>query len=175
MTGVPDRLAAAIARLSHPDDLAGVLAKANEKIALRERAEANLDFRTRVARRSTAADPAGCLKMARPVEGQAGDYAWTVLRRLVSWANGREILTEHHLRGGDAVYRPDRSEIIWTEADRAAVAAIASPELLRALDASLETGLCPGDLVRPSRTTARPRGAGSRCAPTSAAWSCPCR
>ncbi len=82
--------------------------------------------------------------------GRQADYAWSVLVRLVGWAQSRAILREHHLTGVDQVYSVDRAELIWTPQDVAAFDAAPDP-IRRAMVAATETGLRPGDLVRLAR------------------------
>lgn len=80
--------------------------------------------------------------------GKNAQYAWTVLRLVVSWGYDRGHFRNHHLRGGGRVYKSDRSDIIWTEADVLAVETTALDHVGRAIRAAVETGLRPGDLVR---------------------------
>ena len=92
--------------------------------------------------------------------GRQADYAWTVLVRIVSWAVGRKAIPVNHLAGVPRLYEVDRSDIIWTEADREAFRAVAPREVVAALDAACETGLRPGDLVNLARSHIQttPRG-----------------
>ncbi len=94
--------------------------------------------------------------------GRQADYAWQVLRRLVSWCYDRGHLQHHHLRGGGLLYEADRSEIIWPEAARDAYAKVAPKPELDALDAALETGLRPSDLVKLDRSRILPTPGGRR-------------
>jgi integrase len=94
--------------------------------------------------------------------GKQADYGWTVLRRTVSWAYDRGLLTEHHLRGGGQLYQADRAEIIIPDASRDAFAAIAPEPERKALDAALETGMRPGDLVNLHRGMVLPTPGGRR-------------
>ncbi len=94
--------------------------------------------------------------------GRQADYAWQVLRRVVSWAYDRGHLTEHHLRGGGLHYEAGRAEIIWPDAARDAFAAIAPQAEIDALDAALETGMRPGDLVKLDRSAILPTPGGQR-------------
>lgn len=95
-------------------------------------------------------------------KGRQADYAWQVLRRFVSWCYDRGHLAEHHLRGGGSMYEADRAEIIWFSAARDAFAAVAPEPELRALDAALETGMRPGDLVALDRARVLPTPGGRR-------------
>lgn len=94
--------------------------------------------------------------------GRQADYAWQVLRLFVSWCYDRGHLAEHHLRGGGSMYEADRAEIIWLAAARDAFAAVAPEPELRALDAALETGMRPGDLVTLERSLILPTPGGRR-------------
>jgi integrase len=94
--------------------------------------------------------------------GRQADYAWQVLRRIVGWAYDRGRLSHHHLRGGGAIYEADRAEIIWPDAARDAYAKVAPPPELDALDAALETGLRPSDLVKLDRSQVLPTPGGRR-------------
>lgn len=80
--------------------------------------------------------------------GKQAQYAWTVLRRVVSWAYDAGHLTQHHLRGGGSVYQADRSEIIWLPEHQERFNAVAPEWARRILGTALETGLRPGDLIR---------------------------
>lgn len=94
--------------------------------------------------------------------GKQAEYAWTVLRRVVSWAYDRGHLKAHHLRGGGKVYEPDRADIIWPDAARDAFAKVAPRAETDALDAAIETGIRPGDLVKLSRAQVLPTPGGQR-------------
>lgn len=90
---------------------------------------------------------ATALKWRDRWSGKNADYAWTVLRRVVSWAVGRGILKQHHLRDAGSLYHSNRADIIWTEDEVAAVERMAPVHVARALRAAVETGLRPGDLI----------------------------
>lgn len=57
-------------------------------------------------------------------------------------------LSEHHCHKLRQIYSSDRSEIVWTPADREKVVAIAPEWVRRILNAACETGLRPGDLIK---------------------------
>lgn len=77
------------------------------------------------------------------------DYAGTVVTRILNWAwKDAGKIRQHHCAGFTKVYEVDRSEIVWTPAQREAVCAIAPEWIKRILTAACETGLRPGDLVR---------------------------
>lgn len=80
--------------------------------------------------------------------GRSALYAWTVLRRIVTWAYDAGALDHHHLKGGSrGLYKAARAEIIWTEQDIAAFCDGAPDWLARILILATETGFRPGDLV----------------------------
>lgn len=72
------------------------------------------------------------------------DYAGTVNW---AWKDARKI-RQHHYAGFTKVYEVDRSEIVWTPAQRDAVCASAPEWVKRILMAACETGLRVGDLIR---------------------------
>lgn len=94
--------------------------------------------------------------------GKQSQYAFSVLKLLVSWAYDRGLLDYHHLRGGGTRYSTNRAEIIWTMADLTAFHQIAPLHVSRALTAAVETGLRPGDLVTLSRRHIEPTPMGRR-------------
>lgn len=80
------------------------------------------------------------------------DYAGTVVTRILNWAwKDAGVIAQHHCAGFTKVYEVDRSEIVWTPAQRDAVCAIAPEWVCRILTAACETGLRAGDLIRLSR------------------------
>ncbi|MEL6219943.1 MAG: tyrosine-type recombinase/integrase [Pseudomonadota bacterium] len=93
-------------------------------------------------------------------DGRTRDYVWAVLRRIVGWANDRNLIRQHHLRGGGTTYRANRADIIWTTAEISTFCQSAPGWLRRALVAATETGLRPADLVKLTRgqIVATPRG-----------------
>ena len=92
------------------------------------------------------------LKWRDQWNGKNAEYAWTVLRRIVSWAVDRGELGNHYLRGGGGLYKSDRADVIWTEPEIVTVEDSAPAHIHLALRAAAETGLRPGDLVRLSRS-----------------------
>lgn len=77
------------------------------------------------------------------------DYAGTVVTRILNWAwKDAGKIRQHHCSGFTKVYDVDRSEIVWTPAQREAVCAIAPEWIKRILTAACETGLRVGDLIR---------------------------
>ena len=75
------------------------------------------------------------------------DYAWTMLKRLLSWARERGMTLYRPPERIQRLYSADRSEKIWEEQHIAAFMAVASEPLQRALVLALETGQRQGDLL----------------------------
>jgi integrase len=75
------------------------------------------------------------------------DYAWTMLKLLLSWARERGVTSYRPPERIDRLYNADRSEKIWEEQQLAAFMAAASEPLQRALVLALETGQRQGDLL----------------------------
>lgn len=77
------------------------------------------------------------------------DYAGTVVTRILNWAwKGAGKIRQRHCAGFTKVYDVDRSETVWTPAQRKAVCASAPEWIKRILTAVCETGLRAGDLIR---------------------------
>jgi len=77
-----------------------------------------------------------------------GDYAWTVLARVLSWGlDGGHIDANPCERGG-RLYRASRRENIWTLDDEASFLKIAPKHLHLPLILALWTGQRQGDLLR---------------------------
>ncbi|WP_237401087.1 tyrosine-type recombinase/integrase [Rhodovulum sulfidophilum] len=68
--------------------------------------------------------------------------------RILNWAVQEGKLTEHHCHKLHRLYDVDRSEIVWTQTDRAAFNAVAPEWVRRILCAACETGLRPADLIK---------------------------
>lgn len=75
------------------------------------------------------------------------DMAGTHAVRVLNWAVEEGKLSEHHCHKLPRLYEVDRSEIVWTPADREAIDAKAPEWVRRILCVACETGLRPGDLV----------------------------
>ena len=75
------------------------------------------------------------------------DYAWTVLVRILSWARERTLTTYRPPERVERLYHSDRSDLIWEDHHIAAINAVASESLRRALTLAAETGLRQGDIV----------------------------
>ncbi|MEC3861197.1 tyrosine-type recombinase/integrase [Mesobacterium sp. TK19101] len=76
------------------------------------------------------------------------DMAGTHAVRILNWAVEEGKLSEHHCHKLHRLYEVDRSEIVWTPADREAFDAVAPEWVRRILCAACETGLRPGDLIK---------------------------
>ena len=76
------------------------------------------------------------------------DAAGTHAARILNWAVQEGKLAEHHCHRLHRLYSVDRSEIVWTPADREAFDALAPEWVRRILCAACETGLRPADLIR---------------------------
>lgn len=76
------------------------------------------------------------------------DMAGTHAVRLLNWAVEEGKLSEHHCHKLRRLYEVDRSEIVWTPADRETLDAIAPEWVRRILCVACETGLRPGDLIK---------------------------
>ncbi|WP_334061363.1 tyrosine-type recombinase/integrase [Limimaricola cinnabarinus] len=88
------------------------------------------------------------------------DMAGTHAVRILNWAVEEGKLAEHHCHKLHRLYEVDRSEIVWTPADRAAFDAVAPEWVRRILCAACETGLRPADLIKltPAHVEETPRG-----------------
>tara|TARA_R110002072_G_scaffold9130_2_gene44813 strand:+ start:301 stop:1161 length:861 start_codon:yes stop_codon:yes gene_type:complete len=90
------------------------------------------------------------------------DMAGTHAVRVLNWAMGEGKIAEHHCHNLHRIYEVDRSEIVWTPADREAINAIAPEWVQRILCAACETGLRPGDLIKLTRAAVEVTPAGRR-------------
>lgn len=79
---------------------------------------------------------------------RSADYAIQVLSRVLSHAVDLDKLKTNPCVGIKSVYSNDRSEVIWTDADLAAIKAVASPEVWFAVSLAAHTGLRAGDLTK---------------------------
>lgn len=88
------------------------------------------------------------------------DMAGTHAVRILNWAVEEGKLSEHHCHKLHRLYEVDRSEIVWTQADREAFNAVAPEWARRILCAACETGLRPADLIKltPAHVEQTPRG-----------------
>jgi integrase len=76
------------------------------------------------------------------------DYAWTVLARVLSWADNRGLVVANPCAKGGRLYRGSRIDKIWTDGDEAIFLAKAPPHLHVALMLAIWTGQRQGDLLR---------------------------
>ena len=79
---------------------------------------------------------------------RTADYAWTTLARVLSFAKDRGRITINPCVAGGRLYKADRIDKIWGEAEIASVMSVAPPELELALMLALWTGQRQGDLLR---------------------------
>jgi integrase len=80
---------------------------------------------------------------------RAGDYGVQVLSRVLSYAiDPMGKITANPCEGIKHVYRNERADIIWTDADIATLKAVASAEVGHAVDLAALTGLRVSDLIR---------------------------
>lgn len=93
-------------------------------------------------------------RMARTSPRQA-DATFGVLRIILEWAYDRGLVAANHARKPKKVYRADRSDKVWLEADLNAFRAIASHEMRMALELALWTGQRLSDLLRLSWSSYR--------------------
>ena len=76
------------------------------------------------------------------------DYAKQVLSRVMTHIIEQGEISANPCEGIESVYETDRSEIIWTDDDIATLRAIASPEVMHAVDLAAQCGLRSADLFR---------------------------
>ena len=81
---------------------------------------------------------------ARP---RAADYAWTVLARLMAWAKNRGRLKTNPCEKAGRLYRANRADRVWTDADIERFNKVASEPLKAALLLALWTGQRQDDLL----------------------------
>lgn len=79
---------------------------------------------------------------------RTADYGMQVLSRVLSFAVESGKIATNPCEGIKQLYSTDRAEIIWTEADIGQLRAVASPEIMHAVDLAAATGLRPADLFR---------------------------
>lgn len=75
------------------------------------------------------------------------DYAMQVLGRVLNWAVDREYLEKNPAAGVASLYRSNRAEIVWTNAEIDAVCAHLSEDAARAIRFMALTGLRKGDAL----------------------------
>lgn len=79
---------------------------------------------------------------------RTADYAMQVLSRVMAKALEQGKVRANPCEGIKALYKNDRSEIIWTEADLSAIKAVASPSVWQGINLAAHTGLRAEDLRR---------------------------
>lgn len=80
---------------------------------------------------------------------RTADYGMQVLSRVLSYAaDPLGKIASNPCEGIKQLYSGDRSEIIWTNSDIAAIKKTCSPEIAHAVDLASHTGLRLGDLLR---------------------------
>lgn len=78
---------------------------------------------------------------------RAADYAMQTVGRLFKWARGRGLTDARPTDDVERLHEVDRSDIIWTEDDIAALTKEATTEVGWAVRLAAETGLRMGDLL----------------------------
>lgn len=76
------------------------------------------------------------------------DMAGTHAVRVLNWAVQEGRLSEHHCHKLHRIYEVDRSDIVWSSADREAFNKVAPEWVRRILCVACETGLRPADLIK---------------------------
>ena len=79
---------------------------------------------------------------------RSADYAIQVLSRVLSFGLELGKLRANPCEGINSLYKNDRSEIIWTDADLASIKAVASPSVWQGINLAAHTGLRAEDLRR---------------------------
>jgi len=79
---------------------------------------------------------------------RTADYAWSILRRVLSWAYDRGKIDINHAIKPGRLYDSDRSDLIWLPEHVAAFCKVASDELKLALILAISTGQRQGDLLK---------------------------
>lgn len=76
------------------------------------------------------------------------DLCWSVLARILSIAKDRGIIARNPCEGGGRLYKANRADIIWTDADLDQFFNVASEPLKAAVMIALWTGQRKGDILR---------------------------
>ncbi len=79
---------------------------------------------------------------------RTADYAWSVLRRVLSWAYDRGKIDINHAIKPGRLYDSDRSDLIWLPEHVTAFCKVAPDELKLALILAIYTGQRQGDLLK---------------------------
>ena len=96
------------------------------------------------------------------IGGKVGDDHVRHLQRIVGYGLDRGDIEVNRLTGIKSVYRSNRADVFWTEAEIAAFVAGAPEHVWRILVAATETGLRPGDLRTLAREHVHPTPKGRR-------------
>lgn len=83
---------------------------------------------------------------------RAADYAIQTVGRLFKWARGRGLASARPTDDVERLHEADRSDVIWSDEDIAAIVAKASREVGWAVQLAAETGLRMGDLLELPRS-----------------------
>ncbi len=79
---------------------------------------------------------------------RTADYAWSILRRVLSWAYDRGKIDINHAIKPGWLYDSDRSDLIWLPEHVTAFCKVAPDELKLALILAIYTGQRQGDLLK---------------------------
>lgn len=79
---------------------------------------------------------------------RSADYAMQVLSRLLTHAVDLDKISTNPCEGIKGIYKNDRSDIIWTDADLEAFKAVARPDVWHGVALAANTGLRAADLRR---------------------------
>ena len=90
------------------------------------------------------------------------DAAGTHAVRVLNWAVQRGRIKEHWCHRLPRLYDVDRSEIVWTEADRDTLCEIAPEWVTRLMTVACETGLRPADICKLNRSQIQTLPSGTR-------------
>ncbi|MGU3668186.1 tyrosine-type recombinase/integrase [Methylobacterium sp. A49B] len=85
--------------------------------------------------------------LAKTSKRQA-DYGWSVLARVLSWALDGGLVPANPCERGGRLYKAERSDKVWSDANEAAFLALAPQHLHLPLILALWTGQRQGDLLR---------------------------
>ena len=86
-------------------------------------------------------------KLALKSRRQA-DYVCSTFAAIMAWANDRGLILSNPCERPGKLYRSGRAELIWTEADEAALLKVAPPRIRLAYLLAVWTGQRQGDLLR---------------------------
>jgi integrase len=75
------------------------------------------------------------------------DFCWSVLARILSFGKDRGLVTVNPCEGGGRLYKADRTDKLWQDADVSTFLATAPPGLALAMMLALWTGQRQGDLL----------------------------